>query len=51
MINLTEQEVQNLMNFINDMPTKFGAPLLSFFNQKLMEANAPQDDDKTEIDD
>lgn len=36
-MNLTEQEVKDLMNFLNDLPTKYGMPLVGFFNTKLQE--------------
>jgi hypothetical protein len=31
---ISQQEEQNLLDFINDMPTKFGLPLLKYL-QKL----------------
>lgn len=37
MINLTEQEIKDLMKFIDDMPTKFGLPLVQFFSSKIEE--------------
>ena len=53
MITLNEQEVQNLVNFVNDMPTKYGLPLINFINSKLAQKDQPQptnDDDKNELD-
>jgi len=37
MINLTEQEIKDLMKFIDDIPTKFGLPFVQFFGKKLDE--------------
>lgn len=53
MITLNEQEVQNLVNFVNDMPTKYGLPLINFINSKLPQNDQPQptNDDETELDD
>ena len=53
MITLNEQEVQNLVNFVNDMPTKYGLPLINFINSKLSQKNQPQptNDDENELDD
>ena len=31
MINLSEQNLTDLEAFINEMPTKYGVPLLEFF--------------------
>jgi len=38
MINLTEQDMQDLMKFIDDIPTKFGLPLVEFFGKKIEES-------------
>ena len=53
MIILNEQEVQNLVNFVNDMPTKYGLPLINFINSKLAQKDQPQptNDDENELDD
>ena len=52
MITLNEQEVQNLVNFVNDMPTKYGLPLINFINSKLAQKDQPQPtkDDENELD-
>jgi hypothetical protein len=34
MITLTEQEIVDLINFANEMPTKYGMPLITFFQSK-----------------
>ena len=53
MITLNEQEVQNLVNFVNDMPTKYGLPLINFIYSKLAQQDQPQptNDDENELDD
>ena len=53
MITLNEQEVQNLVNFVNDIPTKYGLPLINFINSKLGQKDQPQptNDDENELDD
>lgn len=38
MIYLTEKEVKNLMAFIEELPTKYGIPLVQFFSPKIEEA-------------
>jgi len=38
MIILSEKELQDLMKFIDDIPTKYGLPLVQFFGKKLEEA-------------
>ena len=52
MITLNEQEVQNLVNFVNDMPTKYGLPLINFTNSKLAQTDQPQPtkDDENQLD-
>ena len=47
-MNLTEQEVGDLMNFLNDLPTKYGMPLVAFFNAKLQEQEVEQNQIKEE---
>jgi len=38
---LNEADLQQLNNFINELPFKYGAPLANFLNQKSQE-QAPQ---------
>ena len=40
MIQLTEENLQQLEQMINEIPTKFGLPLLQFFG-KLVEEQKP----------
>jgi hypothetical protein len=35
MITLTEKDIQELNNFIQELPLKHGLPLLNFINQKI----------------
>ena len=34
MITLTEQDLKELDTFIQELPVKFGLPLINFFNSK-----------------
>lgn len=37
MLTFNEQEVKDLDKFIQEMPTKYGMPLLNFINAKIAE--------------
>jgi len=37
MIKLTKEEFQELINFANEMPTKYGMALINFLSQKSKE--------------
>ena len=39
MITLNETQVKELESFIQEMPTKFGLPLLNFLNKIAQEQN------------
>jgi hypothetical protein len=43
MINLSEQNLKELETFINEMPTKYGLPLLEFFG-KLAKEQKPTEE-------
>jgi hypothetical protein len=43
MITLSEEKVKELELFFQEMPTKFGMPLLSFFS-KLAEEQKPKEE-------
>jgi hypothetical protein len=43
MITLSEENIKELELFFQDMPTKFGMPLLSFFG-KLAEEQKPKEE-------
>lgn len=48
MIQLNEQQVKDLITFINKIPTEFGLPLIQFFGQLQAEQNpqTPQEEVK-----
>lgn len=53
MINLSEQNLKELETFINEIPTKYGIPLLEFFaklakEQKLSDKQKPDTNIPTE---
>jgi hypothetical protein len=43
MITLSEEKLQELNAFIQEMPTKFGLPLIQFINQ-IIEEQKPNDE-------
>lgn len=45
MIQLNEQQVKDLITFINKIPTEFGLPLIQFFGQ-LQAEQAPKEEVK-----
>jgi hypothetical protein len=45
MINLSEQNLKELETFINEIPTKYGVPLLEFF-AKLAKEQKPEEEAK-----
>lgn len=45
MIQLNEQQVKDLISFINKIPTEFGLPLIQFFGQ-LQAEQAPKEEVK-----
>ncbi len=48
MIQLTKENLQQLEQMINEIPTKFGLPLLQFFG-KLVEEQTPSAKPVTEV--
>jgi len=44
MITLTEKELQDLMKFIEEIPTKYGIPLVQFFNEKVEQSKVKPDE-------
>ena len=48
MIQLTEQNLKELETFINEIPTKYGIPLLEFF-AKLAQEQKPKDEVKEPV--
>lgn len=47
MIQLNEQQVKDLISFINKIPTEFGLPLIQFFGQ-LQAEQAPKEEEKVD---
>jgi len=48
MIQLTEQNLKELETFINEIPTKYGIPLLEFF-AKLAQEQKPKEEVKEPV--
>jgi len=46
MINLTEKELQDLIKFIDEIPTKYGIPLVQFFNEKVEQSKVKPDEQR-----
>lgn len=44
-IVLTEKDLQELNNFFQEMPTKYGLQLINFFNQKIQEQQSKEQTD------
>lgn len=44
-IQLTEQDIKDLTNFADEIPTKYGLPIIHFLNKKIEE----QKQDEREI--
>lgn len=49
MLTLNEQEVKDLDKFIQEIPTKYGMPLLNFINVKIAEQNKPLNTVQSEV--
>ena len=47
-ITLTEKDIKELDSFFQEMPTKYGLQLINFFNAKMQEQSAPQQETPTE---
>lgn len=47
MITLTEKDIQELNNFFQEMPTKYGLQLINFFNAKIQEQATPPSESTT----
>ena len=47
-MQLNEQQLQELQNIINGIPTLYGVQLIQFF-QKVSQDNAPKEEDVKEI--
>ena len=42
MLTLTEKDINELNDFLQDMPLKHGLPLFNFFNSKIAEQKRQQ---------
>lgn len=42
MLTLTEKDIKELNDFLQDMPLKHGLPLFNFFNSKIAEQKREQ---------
>ena len=47
-LTLTEQDIKQLVDFIQEIPTKYGMHLINYLNQKIQEQTPV--DDKTSLD-
>ena len=48
-ILLDEKSIQEINNFLQEMPLKYGLPLLNFFNKKLQEQQQVNQEDIKEL--
>ena len=39
MLTLNQSEVKEIQDYINELPTKYGVPLLNYLNMKIQEQN------------
>ena len=47
-ITLNEEQIKRLEAFFQEMPTKYGLPLLKFFNEAVADQNPTLEEVKTE---
>jgi hypothetical protein len=47
MINLTEENLKAIENFAQELPTKYGNPLLSFFAELIKAQTLEKDDNES----
>lgn len=45
MLTLNEKDIKQLNEFLQELPLKFGLPLLNFINAKLAEQNKEKQED------
>jgi hypothetical protein len=43
MLQLNEQDLKQINDFLQDMPLKWGLPLLNYINAKIKEQSKPQE--------
>lgn len=41
MLTLNQNEIKEIQDYINDLPTKYGVPLLNYLNMKIQQQNQP----------
>jgi hypothetical protein len=39
MLTLNQSEVKEIQDYINELPTKYGVPLLNYLNMKIQQQN------------
>lgn len=39
MLTLNQQEIKEMQDYINELPTKYGVPLLNYLNMKIQQQN------------
>lgn len=49
MLHLSEEDVKQLNAFIQEMPTKYGLPLLNFLNSKISEQKKKSSETSSEL--
>jgi 3'-phosphoadenosine 5'-phosphosulfate sulfotransferase (PAPS reductase)/FAD synthetase len=49
MVTLTQQELIELKNFANEIPTKYGLPILQFLQQKEQEQKEQEPKEQEEV--
>lgn len=42
MFNLSQESINKINNFVGELPTKFGSPLIDLINKCLDEDNSPK---------
>jgi hypothetical protein len=42
MINLSQQDLEGVLNYLNEQPAKIANPLINFFNKKIIDYNEAQ---------
>ena len=48
-LKLNQAEIKELNDFIQDLPTKYGLPLLNYLNKKIQEQNQPTAEETTVV--
>jgi len=48
MLILSEEDLQQINSFIQELPLKHGLPLFNFLNEKIIEQNKPKEEQPKE---